>query len=744
VYTVRGAAEMSPGHEFKTKRTMVMMILVASSLWPAAASTQNVWTSNGPYGGTITALAIDPQTPTTLYAGTLVGGVYKSADGGESWQAINNGLVDVGIRRSSPTSPYVPTDQDLARLHVTALAIDPLTPTTVYAGTRAGEVFKSTNGGMSWSALDIGLSRWAVQSLIINPRTPATIYLSAWPVQWGPGQPGPYRAYSGGGVLKSNDGGKNWYPVNDGLPIMERGTGGPAIPLVASLAIDPQAPSTLYAANKAGVFKTTNGGRKWRAVLGRPATEGVDLTTVVVDPQTPATIYVGAAGSSSGSSGSVFKSIDGGEHWSTAGNAGFTFPNVRILAIDPRTPTTLFAAADVTWSPYPAPSGQFAFGGLFKSTDGGKNWRSINTGLSGAAFALLVDPRRPDTLYAGFAGGGVYKTVDSGENWRAVNTGLTGLDLFPGALAIDPKTPTVYVTTAGGGIFKSTDSGDSWHPLNTSSVNTPRVFVLAIDPSTPTTIYAGSKDGGVFRSSDGGGSWRSINVGLSDVTTSDFMALVIDPRTATTIYIGWSGSPYGVPSGIYKSNDAGNSWFAINAGLPDSRFVQTLAIAPSAPTTLYVSLRFAGTHDIGVYKTTDGGKTWTLAGQSSSIWEILEVDPRTPDIVYASGADSWEGSGIFKSTDGGITWRAINTGLSNLHVNALAIDPQTPTTLYLGTRDWRGQAHGGVFKSTDGGNIWHAINAGLTDFTIWALAIDPKTPSTIYATTLDGVFVLRQ
>src|SRR3989441_9037629 len=120
----------------------------------------------------------------------------------------------------------------------------------------SGEVFKSTNGGMSWSALDIGLSRWAVQSLIINPRTPATIYLSAWPVQWGPGQPGPYRAYSGGGVLKSNDGGKNWYPVNDGLPIMERGTGGPAIPLVASLAIDPQAPSTLYAANKAGAFKT--------------------------------------------------------------------------------------------------------------------------------------------------------------------------------------------------------------------------------------------------------------------------------------------------------------------------------------------------------------------------------------------------------------------------------------------------------------------------------------------------------
>src|SRR3989442_9574972 len=114
---------MSLGHAFKAKRMTVTMILVASSLWPAAASTQNVWTSHGPYGGTITALAIDPQTSTTLYAGTLVCGVYKRADGGESWQAINNWLVDVCIRRSTPSSPDVPTAQEPARRPVTALAL---------------------------------------------------------------------------------------------------------------------------------------------------------------------------------------------------------------------------------------------------------------------------------------------------------------------------------------------------------------------------------------------------------------------------------------------------------------------------------------------------------------------------------------------------------------------------------------------------------------------------------------------
>lgn len=734
---------MNPGS--KAKRTTVTMVLMASLLWPAAASTQNLWTNHGPYGGTITALTIDPKTPTTLYAGTLVGGVYKSIDGGESWQAINTGLVDVNIRRGSPTSPTAPTtptDQDLAHLHITALALDPLTPTAVYAGTWYGDVFKSTNGGESWSALNLRMTIQHISSLIIDPRTPTTLYVSGWPVAWMPGlpRPNPMSVWVGGGVLKSTDGGKNWYPINAGLPASVVGAWGESIPVAASLAINPQTPSILYAASKAGLFKTTNGGRQWHAVLGRPAAEGFVFTTVVVDPQTPTTVYVGAVGSSPSPSGGILKSIDGGDHWSIVSTSGLSLPNVQTLAIDPRTPTTLFAGLGGPLGP----QGQFAPGGLFKSTDGGRNWRQINTGLAGTVHALGVDPQKPDTIYGGIAAGGVYKSTDGGESWRAVNAGLTGLDLFPGALAIDPKTPTLYVATSGGGIFKSTDSGDSWRPINTSSVNTPRVFALAIDPSSPTTIYAGSKNGGVFKSSDGGGSWHSVNVGLSDVTTSDFATLVIDPRTPTTLYVGWTGGPYGVPSGVYKSNDAGNSWFAINAGLPDSRVVHTLAIAPSAPTTLYTSLRFAGTNDIGVYKTIDGGKTWTLAGQSSSIWDVLGVDPRTPDIVYASGAASREGSGIFKTTDGGLTWRPINTGLINLHVNALAIDPQTPTTLYLGTREWPGQVHGGVFKSIDGGNTWHAMNAGLTDFNIIALAIDPKAPSTVYATTPNGVFVLRQ
>ena len=111
----------------------------------------NVWTSNGPEGGVVYALAIDPAAPATLYAGTRVG-VFKSTNGGASWSAVNTGLTNT---------------------HVGALAIDPATPTTLYAGTDGG-VFKSANGGASWSAVNTGLTDTHVNVLAIDPATPAT------------------------------------------------------------------------------------------------------------------------------------------------------------------------------------------------------------------------------------------------------------------------------------------------------------------------------------------------------------------------------------------------------------------------------------------------------------------------------------------------------------------------------------------------------------------------------------------
>jgi photosystem II stability/assembly factor-like uncharacterized protein len=116
--------------------------------------TTSVWTGSGLEGETIRALAIDPATPTTLYAGTSAG-VFKSTDGGENWRTVNNGLANVDVR---------------------ALAIDSVTPTTLYAGTWGGGVFKSTDGGENWNAFNMGLVNLHVFALAIDPVTPTTIY----------------------------------------------------------------------------------------------------------------------------------------------------------------------------------------------------------------------------------------------------------------------------------------------------------------------------------------------------------------------------------------------------------------------------------------------------------------------------------------------------------------------------------------------------------------------------------------
>ncbi len=173
----------------------------ASTLTPQTGNISaetNVWMNIGPRGGTINALAIDPTTPTILYAGTDGNGVFKSTNGGENWNAVNTGLTNADVR---------------------ALAIDPKKPTTLYAGTWEGGVFKSVNGGDNWQAINTGLTSIYVNALEIDPVTPTTLYAGTLE-----------------GVFKSTNGGENWIAVNTGLTIRK----------VYSLAIDPMTPTTLY------------------------------------------------------------------------------------------------------------------------------------------------------------------------------------------------------------------------------------------------------------------------------------------------------------------------------------------------------------------------------------------------------------------------------------------------------------------------------------------------------------------
>jgi photosystem II stability/assembly factor-like uncharacterized protein len=616
-----------------------VLLAIGALFSPVAHAGAGVWTSGGPYGGDIRALAINPANPATLYAGTFGGGVFKSTDSGGTWAAANTGLTSLAINALAvnPLNPaiiYAGTDIGVLKstdsggtwvaastglspyLHVYALAIDPATPGTLFAGTEGGGVLKSADAGGTWVAANTGLPNVNVQTLAINPSTPTTLY-----------------AGTSGGFFKSTDSGGTWVNSKTGLGSLN----------VMAVAISPVTPSTLYAGTGGGVFKSTDSGSTWAAA--NAGLTNLLVTALAINPTNPAILYAGTL------AGGIFKSTDSAGTW-TAVNAGLTAPygpSVQALAVSPTTPATLYAGTYV---------------GVFKSNNSGGEWVSTNAGMNNLNVTdVAINPSTPATLFA--AGNGtVFKSTDSGRTWASANEGLTSV--WVATLAIDPVSPTTLYAGAYGAVFKSTNSGGAWSAtgpgLPASGVNS-----LAIDPLTPATLYAGTVFGGVFKSTDSGGTWTAVNVGLEDWYIQD---LAINPAKPATLYVGTRSR------GIFRSTDAGGSWSAASTGL-EYLSVYSLAINPAVPTTVY-----AGTIR-GAFKSTDSGDNWATANTGMSSYAdvyALTINPAFPYTLYA-GTYNY---GIFKSTNAGGTWAATKTGLPSLPVVALAIDPIAATTVYAG------------------------------------------------------------
>ena len=618
-------------------RWLAMLAFLFSSALPVTAAGQ--WTSNGPYGGDVVTIAIDPLTPTTIYAGTLSGGVYKSTDSGGRWQQIFTGMTS-------------------------SFAVDPVNPANLYmaSGDYYFGIAKSTNGGTDWLFTGNGILGPYVTSFAIDPTNPSTMYASSSlaPVMY-----------------KSTNGGADWSPVNIGSSAS-----------INRVVIDSTNSSVIYAAGTGGtVFKSTNGGSSWSSSnVGLPDSS---IVSFVINPSNPTTLFVGTSGSG------IFKSSDGGATWSAV-NAGLTAASVQCLAIDPSSASTIYAGTTA---------------GFFKSTNGGTNWNQISTGFANNNIrSVAIDPADTTKLYIGTKGNGFYKSTNGGLTWSNSNLGL-GIPVK--ALAIHPgNSHSLIAGTRGGGIFKTTDQGSNWTQINTGL---PGVYVnaVAVDPTTWTTLYAGVDGGGLFKSIDGGFNWAPANGGIGNTSSIRPYGFVFDPITPTTVYAIM------YPGGIYKSSDGGGNWNYLT-----NTVSMAFTIDPTSPTTLY-----AGTSSGGISKSENGGNSWTDINSGQINREIIALiaAPTTPISLYAATR-----IGLFKSIDGGASWSAINNGLTTLYVSTLAIDPATPTTLYAGT------ISGGIFKSTDGGGQWTEMNTGLSSFYLGTIAIDPVDPTTIYAGTLGG------
>jgi photosystem II stability/assembly factor-like uncharacterized protein len=333
------------------------------------------------------------------------------------------------------------------------------------------------------------------------------------------------------------------------------------------------------------------------------------------------------------------------------------------FAFDPTAPGTVYAGT------LGVPHGSVLNGHVFKTTDAGQHWQSTNHTDPGwtRVDSLTADPRHPGTLYAG-TGVAVYKTVNGGSSWRAWSRGLLpGRNPRPGvgdpgwrrvegwvtSLAVDPTNSKV-VYAAAGGIRKSTDGGHTWRVLRAGTSLADGASTLAIAPTSPHVVYAiwYHHSTSVYESANAGATWRQT--GLRQVSNPDGYghSLAVDPLHPTTVYAS-------IGRKVFKSTDAGQTWQSIADGLR-RHVVSALAVDPRRSGTVYAALEVGGPINRagGIYKTTNGGRSWSRAISTPFPVYSVAVDPARPATIYASGAVLPKGGvSILRSTDGGRTWK---------------------------------------------------------------------------------------
>lgn len=726
----------------------------------------------------VNSLAIDPQTPTTLYAGTSGApspSVIKSTDGGATWFAANSGV---------------------GGSFVFGLGIDPQNPSTIYAGS-SFEVFKSTNGGSSWTKASTGINFGNVHAFVFDPANSAIVYAAAG---------------GSGGVFKTVNGGGNWVRSNTGMTATE----------VSALVMNPATSALYVSTTGAGVFKSINGADGWS-----PVNTGLTRTQVhslAIDLATPTTLYAGTNGTG------IFKSINGGDSWSQV-HGGLTQPQVTALALSPAAPAMVYAGIETANSGSNFDSEAFvtklnsAGNALVFSTylGGGGNDEGdgiavdstgnvLVTGQTASTDFPLANPRQStrqgatDAFVTKFAAGGtplIYSTYLGGGNveiGRSIAVDSSGNAYIAGdtSSADFPTTPGAFQTTFAGGPF-NTDAfvtkidpagsafaystylggngldgafgiavnagGNAFVTGTTQSMNFPLlnpaqgtyggIFLTKLNPAGSGLAYSTYFGGGnseqgrgvaldssdnayvtgitssanfptspgslrskssVFKSTSGGAVWSNDNSGLTVGTVQD---LAMNPLSLD-LYAATVG-------GVYKSSNLGLTWVAANNGLSNLE-IRVIAVDPQTPTTVYAG---GGNSGGGLFKSTNGGATWSSANgnRNFTIIAAIAIDPNNPNIIYLSTASS-----CFKSTDGGSIWNQL-IGNELFSVTSLAIDPQNTQIVY-GTVNTSG---GGVIKSVDGGATWASINNGLNASSN-RIVIDPSNPAILYVGTNFGVF----
>ncbi len=324
------------------------------------------------------------------------------------------------------------------------------------------------------------------------------------------------------------------------------------------------------------------------------------------------------------------------------------------------------------------------------------SWRSLDD-LPRYINDLVADPQNPQLLFAGTgsagSGSGIYKSQDGGLSWQLADDGLPSEDVV--ALALSSAQPPILYALIGvrGDIYASADGAQSWEHLGNSGLFGGFEHGMYVDPNDENVIFALAKSGELVRSHDGGHTWLPFGEGLpKDEHSLHVLSLAIDPTNSNVIYAG-TGGFVGGGRGVYKTTDGGQTWSTINQGMLDYR-ITALAVDQANPQTVY-----AGADDGAFFKTVDGGQTWenlsdNLPYQQNSYPSVQEIVLDSSDRIFLLAT----GVGVFVSQDGGQIWQALgNPGESGNDYSTMALVSGSEPVLVIGgtRRENGGWLYGG-------------------------------------------------
>jgi len=669
------------------------------------------WRLIGPFrGGRVLAVTGVTSQPNTYYMGAVAGGVWKTNDGGITWDPL--------FDKQSVSS-------------IGAIAVSESDPNVVYAGT--GEacirgnisfgdgVYRSNDGGKSWSNIGLKDSRH-IGKLIVHPTNPDVAFVAALGHAYG--------ANTERGIFRTRDGGKNWEKV---LYLDDR-TGG------IDIVFDPHNPHVLFAAmwegyrtpwmlnsggEKDGLFRSNDDGSTWKRVEGHGMPEGpLGRIGVSVSGESSNTIYALIEAKKGG----LYRSDDGGENWA-------------LINEDHRFRQRAWYFTHVWADPKDANKVYIANTGLFRSTDGGKTFDRI-AAPHGDHHGLWIDPNNPNRMINGNDGGATI-SVDGGRNWSTQQNQPTAQ--FYHVTADNDFPYHVYGTqqdNSSVGIATASDNGfigrSDW-----SAVGGGESGYVAVDPRDSTIVYAGSYFGDITRYDKRTQQVQNIqqwpldpdgyNAAVQKYRYTWTMPILFSPHDANELY---HASQF-----LFRSTDGGHSWQTISpdltrndkskqqdSGGPITKdqasiefydLIFTVAESPKQKGLIWV-----GTDDGLIQLTRDDGKSWSnVTPKGLPEWamvSLIEPSPFDAGTAYtavdAHKLDNFKPY-IFKTTDFGKTWSMLINGLPDgSYVHVVREDPQRQGMLYAGTET-------GIWVSFDDGSHWQSLQLDLPTTPIHDLII---------------------